>query len=532
VLFGLSSGEVLLYFLFSISLISISIFVARTKGVSLESYFFANRDQHWSVVGVSFLTPCLFSPYLFGLLFSGITSGMAIIYGIISAIMLVLLGWYLAPLFIKLHLNTLPEFFEKRYNRTTKFFISTLYVFNNIFVRLIIILVIGNLLINTITGADAFTSILFFLVITGIYIIIGGLQAEIYTSIVQILFITLGVIGFSVWLVNQNNGVSLALNKLPLLTYFSLGNSSIYNWIFLILGFPIIGFWFWCADQFMIQKAISIRNIQFAKKASLLSIALQIIPVILFILPGIIFFTLPQDNSSSKTLVSLFSSNILPDSLRGALIITFAAGLIASFASLFNGTSTIITFDFYRSLKPSASESELVLVGRLTTMFLMFCSILLIPIAQTFNLEICLKLFKTFSYFASMITAVLIIGLINPKIKAVCANSTLFAGTFIIILKPILEIFYENSHLGNSLIYLFIKSNFLEFSVFIFIISVFLLFIINYLEKFRPVINPVSRIFSFANNKIKSEWNFLKGIITFLFVFIILIVWWVGIILI
>ena len=530
-LFGLSSSGVLLYFLFSISLISISIYVARTKGVSLESYFFANRDQHWSIIGIAFLTPCIISPYLFGLLFSGVTSGLAIIYGIVSSIMLLLLGWYLTPLFIKLHLNTLPEYFEKRFDRSTKFFVSTLYVFNNIFIRLIIILVIGNWLINTITGVDAFTSILFFLVITGIYIIIGGLQAEIYTNLVQVLFITLGILGFSAWVINQNSSISSVLNKITSLKY-NLGNGSEFNWITLIIGFPILGFWFWCADQFMVQKAISIRSIHFAKKASLVSVILQFIPIALFILPGIIFLTLSKDNPSSETLASLLSGNILPDSLRGGLIIAVAAGLIASFAGLFNSTSTLITFDFYRSSKSTASESELVLVGRLTTMFLMFCSILLIPIAQSFSFEICLKLFKTFSYFSSMIAAIFIIGLVNFKIKAVCANITLTIGTFLILLKPILEIFYENYHWGNGIIRLYTKLDFLEFSIFTFIISVILLFFINYLEKFQPAINPISRIFKNINLKIKSDWNFHKGIITFLFVFIILVVWWVGIILI
>jgi solute:Na+ symporter, SSS family len=532
VFFGLSSSGVLLYFLFSISLISISIYVARTKGVSLESYFFANRDQHWSVIGISFLTPCIFSPYLFGLLFTGLTSGMAIIYGLISVVMIVLLGWYFIPLFIKLKINTLPEYFENRFDKSTKYFISTLYVFNNIFIRLILILVIGNLIINSITGVDAFTSLLFFLVITGIYIIIGGLQAEIYTSIVQILFITLGILGFSAWIVNQNNGLDSVLIKISSLTYFNSEPDSTIHWIMLIIGFPIIGFWFWCADQFMVQKAISIKNVQFAKKASLVTIILQVIPILLFILPGLIFLTLSKESVSGENLSILFSGNILPDSIRGGMIIAVAAGLIASFASLFNGTSTLITFDFYRSSKPAASESELVLVGRLTTMLLMFCSILLIPISQSVSFELCIKLFKTFAFFASMITAVFLIGLFNLKIKAVSANMTLFFGTIIILLKPILEIIYGNIQTDYNIFSMYIKASFLEFSIFTFLISVLLLFIFNYLEKFRPAVSPVTRIFKIVNLKIKSEWNLNKGIITFLFVFIILVVWWVGIILI
>jgi SSS family solute:Na+ symporter len=111
--------------------------------------------------------------------------GLAIIYGIISAIMLVVLGWFLAPLYLRTKINTLPEYFEKRFIRTCRYFLSALYIFYNIFIRLMIILVAGNIFINTVTGADAYSSLLFFLIITGIYIIIGGLRAEIYVNVVR-----------------------------------------------------------------------------------------------------------------------------------------------------------------------------------------------------------------------------------------------------------------------------------------------------------------------------------------------------------
>ena len=145
-MFGLSTIDVLLYFLYPISLISISMYVSRTKEVTVESYFFANRNIHWLLLGISFSTTCIFSPYIFGLSSPVSSPGLAIVYGVISAIMLVVLGWFLAPLYLRTKINTLPEYFEKRFNRTCRYFLSALYIFYNIFVRLMIILVAGRLL--------------------------------------------------------------------------------------------------------------------------------------------------------------------------------------------------------------------------------------------------------------------------------------------------------------------------------------------------------------------------------------------------
>jgi len=154
------------------------------------------------VLGISFLTSCIISPYILGLTAYGSTSGIAIIYGIISVIMLIVLGLYVAPLYLKNKIKTLPEYFEKRFSRSCKFYLSALYIFYNIFIRLIIILAAGSIFINTITGVDAYSSLLFFLIITGIYTIIGGLRAEIYVNVVQVLFIALGAIGFFIWILN------------------------------------------------------------------------------------------------------------------------------------------------------------------------------------------------------------------------------------------------------------------------------------------------------------------------------------------
>jgi solute:Na+ symporter, SSS family len=481
-LFGLSVSGVLLYVLYPISVIYISMYVSGTKDMTLDSYFFANRNTHWLVVGFSIFTTCICSPYIFGLTSAGLASGLPIIYGVTSAIMLVILGWFLAPLFLKTKINTLPEYFERRFNRSCRLFLSTIYVLVNVCLRLFIILIAGSAIISVITGMDSYSSILFFLVITGIYVTIGGLQAEIYVNTIQILLITIGLVAFSSWVVSQEPGTQSMIARSSSISYFNSSINSDFTWTGLLIGLPIIGFWFWCADQFVIQKVLSVKTVNCAKKASLVSVFLQIIPILIFILPGILVITLSQSISSESALRNLFVDGALPESVRVGFIIAVASALMASFASLFNSTSVLITFDFYHNFKPSASDRKLVLVGRLTTMVLVLLSILLIPVSQKMNFDFCIKLFTFFTFFAALVGAVFIMGLVYNKANALSAFFTLSAGTLIIILRAVLELFFNSSSDGNIVVNFFVKSDFLVFSTFIFLLSLLLLFIFSRLQ--------------------------------------------------
>jgi SSS family solute:Na+ symporter len=518
-LFGLSNVGIFLYFLFFVSFISFSLYISRTKEVTVESYFFANRNIHWLILGISLLMPSLFSPYLLGLSLSGSGSGLLIVYGIISGIMLIVLGWFFVPLYSKIKINTLPEYFEKRFNRTCRLFLSALYIFSNIFLRLIIILIVGSIIINAISGIDAYSFLLFFLIVTGIYIITGGLQAEIYVNIILLSFIVLGALGLSGWIIYQGDGINfykyVSLSNLQAGTNFTLPG--------LILGLPIIGFWFWCADQFVVQKVLSVRNISSARKASLFSGFLQIIPILLFILPGVILVTFPPGTGSIE-LNTLFSVDILPESIKAGVIIAIAACLMASFASLFNSTSVLITFDFYSSFKPSASDRKLVLVGRLTTLILLFCSILLIPTSLNKDFSLGLKLFEIFAYFSAMIAGVFFISLINQKINSASALTTLAIGTFIILLRAVLEIF-SDFPLESTLISWLAQFGFFEFLISVFLFSIVFTHIFNRLGWAQHKASSFLKTLKRSYLKLKTLRSSNKKVFIFLSILIIIFLW-------
>ncbi|MFH1196216.1 MAG: hypothetical protein V1720_10910 [bacterium] len=481
-MFDFSTMGVFLYFLYPILLISISIYVSLTKETTLESYFFADRNTHWFVLGISFLTSTFFSPYLFGLSFDGSVSGFPFIYAAISIISLLILGWYIAPVFQRLKINTLPEYFEKRFNRSCKYFISSLYVFSNMFFRLLVILIAGNILINFVTGVDAYFSLLFFMVITSIYLIIGGLQAEIYVGIIQIVFIAVVSISLFVWLLSQNGGLGEGVSNFSFLSYHESTTKSFFSIPEIVIGIPILAFWFYCTDQVIIQKVLSAGSSKSIRKASVVSGLFQFIPLLVFILPGITLTALSPNLISDQQTLAIFGGGFLPQIFQGGLFITIAAILIASFAGLFNSTTILITFDFYRSIKPEASDRKLVLVGRLTIMILLCCSILLVPLSQSLTLELGITLLKSFSFMIALVVAVFLVGLLNKKIDAVSALITLITITVIILCRTLLSIFYVDDQSKGSFLNWFINSSFIEFVIVVFLLSVLCLFVFQKLD--------------------------------------------------
>lgn len=494
----------ILFFCYPLFLLSVGIYISITKEMNSERYFFADKNIHWFILGISVLTTSFFSPYVFGLTLSGYNSKLPLSYGLISVIMIFLLGWLLAPIYSKMRIYTLPEYFEKRYNRACRFFVSTLYILTNIFVRLFLTLIICNILIRTFTDLDTYFSLLFFLLITGTYLIIGGLKAEIYVSIAQILFIAVVTLGFTYWFFIQKQGINPGTYNTSTLPLFNSSISPKISTVELIIGLPIIGFWFLCADQIVIQKILSVRNLNSIRKASIVSIIFQIIPILIFILPGLITTNLFPNNTSEEIFRKLFNEGFLPKSLRIGLILSIVLAMTASFANFFNSTANLITFDFYKTLKSDASDRELVLVGRITIILLLFISILLIPITQPFDWIFYLKLFYSFVYFVALIAAILICGLIFKSIKASNAFSVLCICTAIILFKLIHELYFNNSS-SVGLFYWFVHSAFLEFSIFIFLFSSFLLIVfsrINWVKIKVAVLIPkgvLAKLFSKDN---------------------------------
>jgi solute:Na+ symporter, SSS family len=469
-LFGFSLFNLLLFFVYPVTLISLSMYVSHAKEVTVDSFFFASRNTDWFILGIFFLTTVLCSPYMLGAVSPGAVSWLPLAYGISSVLVLLVLGWYIAPPLIKLKITTLPEYFERRFTRSSKIYLASLYLVSNVFIRMMCLLVVGNIFMTTISGINAYSSLLFFLVVTGLYVIIGGLKAEIHAGVIQMIFAALGAVVFIGWIVLEGGGAHVGVN------HSSLTNAvSQFSWIEAAFGLPVLAFGFWCTDQCIVQKMLRVHNAKTVKKAVVFSSALQIIPIVIFMLPSLIALVLSHNISDDGSFHSLLFGGSMPDSVRCGVSVGGASVLMLSFATLFTSTSSLFTFDIYRGSRPEASDRTLVLVGRMTTMVMLFISILLIPVCQSMNFDMCLSLVKILVYLSAMILSVAALGMLSKNITAANALLAFTVGTLVVLVRATFELFYADAAFENHLVQWIARSGFLEFTLCVFTLTTGLL---------------------------------------------------------
>lgn len=459
----------ILFFLF---LVLLGIYVSHPTETAPDAFFFASHSVHSIVLGASFLGAGVSSLCVFVLLAHPSHGIVAIAYGLVSVVMFAILGWKLGPLLLKIGIRTFPEFFEKRFGRNCRYYVSTIYVLSNVFIKLLVVLVLGGLLIRRISGLDPFSPLLFLLFITGIYVVVGGLRAEMYASTILGSFIIVVVLALTVWMTGQSHieGFASAAAVVPA---SAVGPALRSNWVDLIFGFPLLGFWFCCGDQFILQKVVSARSGGSLRRGTLLFGILLMIPILAFVAVGGAFFpTVFRDGMSAPELFG----NSMPVLLRLGLLFVVGAVVMALLANIFNSTSLLVVFDFYRSLRPSASDRNIILAGRLTTIIISLCSVSLIPLSMTIHFDTSLKLIELFVYFAALVMGIFVIGLLNIRVGSLGAISTLLVVTVIILLKSGMEIFYDGAYGGSAVLASFGDASALDFTVLIFAVTMLLMF--------------------------------------------------------
>lgn len=458
--------------------------------MTLENYFFANKNSHWLIVALSFLAPTIFIPFGFDLLFANNEFLIPLFFGMTSFVILLLLGSKILPRFLDENINTLPEFFEKRFDKTCRYFFAVLYVFSNIFLRLVIILIAGNYFISLITGTNAYFTILFLLIISSIYLIVGGLKAENYVNLIQVAIVTIVFVVLSIWLLSGNNEFVNSANNNSAEVIQSISSKLNLSLTEVLLGIPILSFWFWCGDQIIIQKAFGIKKNSSAKRAPVFAGVAQIIPIIVVVLPLIIFIAPALSGSEiSYSVLSILNYSKMPMLIKEGLVLAIASILLASFTSTFNSTSLLITFDFYKNIKKRASDEELVLIGRMLIMGLLLIAIILLSTTKEFSLYDSLLFLKPFTYFIALSSVIILVGVFNNTIKSASGLITISIGTVIIISRTIFDVFANNYPFENILLKWFASSGFLEFSIFIFLFSIILLFFFQKFLKSEKNVN-------------------------------------------
>jgi len=472
----------LILLVYLIITLSVGFYYSSKKDKNSDDYFFAGRNMGWITVGLSIFATNISSEHFIGLAGSGALRGLAVgQFELMAIFILIFLGWFLAPIYIKSGIATVPEFLEKRFDRSTRKFFSAFSIVIYLFTKVSVTLFAGGIIFYTIFGINLYTSTIIMVLITGIYSVIGGATAVMKTHIFQAIVLIAGAVLLTVFSLHAVGGFSGLREKLPpeFFNMFKPLSDPDFPWAGIIFGAPIIAFWYWCTDQYFIQKILSAKSIDHARRGSLLAAFLKILPLFILVLPGLIAIALFPEINGNEAYPVLLASDILPIGIKGIVVAGVLAAIMSSLSSIFNTTSALYTYDFYKTKHPDASERELVLVGRLSTTVIVVLAILCVPLVKLISNQVYLFLQGVQSFISPPIAALFIIGLLMKKANAKGAIWTLLIGEGIGFFRLILEMLVNANMVTNPVLLSIVHINFLYFSISLFALSVALMVIVS-----------------------------------------------------
>ncbi|RPH96750.1 sodium transporter [candidate division KSB1 bacterium] len=515
-----------LYFLI---VFGIGIYFAR-RGRNSTDYFLAGRDVGWFAIGASMFATNISSEHFIGLAGSGAATGMAVgHFEWLACLIVLILGWVFVPFYIKSGVFTMPEFLERRYGESSRWYLTVVSITGYVLTKISVTLFAGSLLLNQLLGWDMYTSSIVLVIATGIYTVFGGLAAVIYTELLQMFVLIGGAVVLTILGLNEVGGISGLQQSVPadFFSMFKPISDPDFPWTGIVFGAPILGIWYWCTDQYIVQRVLSAKNINHAQSGTIFSGFLKILPVFILVMPGIIARALYPDIAGDQAYPAIVT-RLLPIGLKGIVIASLLAALMSSLSACFNSSSTLFTMDIYKKLKPGASEKQLVHIGRLATGALVVLGILWVPFIRFISSQLYIYLQSVQAYISPPIAAVFLLGVFWPRANSKGAIASLLTGLVLGALRLITELIHKQSPIGFSPLATLAEINFLHFAIFLFVVCVAVLIVVS-LATQAPAFEKVKGLtFKHAGDAraaVPGLWRKMNIVFSVLLVIILLILW-------
>ncbi|WP_374764281.1 sodium:solute symporter [Yunchengibacter salinarum] len=437
-------GIIVLYFLFAIWLG----FYFSKKHDTAEDYFLAGRSMLWPFIGFSLYASNMSSTSLVGLAGAAYDKGISFFnFEWMAAIVLIFFAIFILPFILRAGIYTMPEFLEKRFDRRARNYFSGLTLFLNIVVDTAGSLYAGGLLLQLIFPEISMeVTIALLAVAAGAYTIAGGLSAVIYTDTAQAILLTIGSTLIAIFAYEQVGGWSAITDMVPeekLSLMQPIGGEGV-SWLATITGVPLLGFYFWCTNQFMVQRVLSAKNAHHGRLGSLFAGLLKLPPLFIMVLPGTMALVLYQGDIASVLPPEALESglnvhdmvfpvlmfDLLPVGILGIVLAGFVAALMSQIDSTLNSASTLVTMDFVREARPDLDQHQLMKVGRFVTFGFMLLAVLWAPQIQHFE-GLFEYLQKVLAYTVSPVVALFIVGIFWKRANAFAAFGTLMVGLLV-----------------------------------------------------------------------------------------------------
>ncbi len=451
---GMLDLTVLVVYLVGIVVLGIWAGLRRRDVKEDAGFFLAGRSLKWPVIGLALFATNISTVHLVSLAQEGYTNGLA--YGNfewMAAFTLIILAIFFAPFYVRTRVSTLPEFLERRYSRASRDWLTLMSIVSAIFIHIGFTFYAGAVVLEGLFGIDKRTSIVLVAAVTGTYTIIGGLMAVVITESVQTVILVLGAVVLTAVAYGRAggwDGITATVDPHQFTMFRPSGDASSLPWYSVLLGYPVIGIWYWCTDQTIVQRVLGAKDETQARLGPLFAGFIKILPVFIFVLPGLICAALIQQGALPDTLekseqvYAFMISHLLPAGLRGLVAAALLAALMSTVSGALNSAATLFSHDIYRRFFPDSTDRRLVTVGRVATFVGLVLAVAWSPflgwypsIFQGINAAIC--------YIAPPITVVFVLGVFWRRASSRAAILTLIAGSALGFTVFLLDWFKETT---------------------------------------------------------------------------------------
>ena len=450
-------------------LVGIVLWVVKRKKDDTSDYFLSGRSEMWLAVGAAIFAANIGSEHLVGLASAGAESGMGMAHWEMHGWAILILGWVFVPFYAHSKVFTMPEFLMNRYNKSTSSALSVITLISYVLTKVSVTAFTGGIFLQSVMGINFWYGAIGLVLLTGIFTVLGGMKGIMTISVIQTPILIVGAFTILILGLLKLGGGGLVDGWHEMVKHASsngMTNMHLFHFkgdpwydkfpgLSVFFGAAIIGLWYWCTDQHIVQRALSAKNLKQARKGTIFAGFLKVLPVFMFLVPGMVaaalrtkgVLTFIDNNEAYGSLVS----KLLPMGIKGIVVVGFIAALMTSLAAHFNSSATLFTIDFYKHYRPEASEHKLVVVGRIATVSVVLLGLLWIPIMKSIGSVLYDYLQNVQSLIAPGIAAVFMLGVFNRKITPKAGQWGLIIGALLGLFRLILMIFDPGSHFDASL---------------------------------------------------------------------------------
>ncbi|WP_337174088.1 sodium:solute symporter [Paludisphaera sp.] len=525
-------------------LLAVALWVIRKGKETADDYFLAGRNLSWWVVGASIFASNVGSEHVVGLAGSGAADGVAMAHYELHAWCVLVLAWVFVPFYSRSMVFTMPEFLERRFSPASRYVLS---------VVSIVMFIVSKIAVGVFAGGVVFATLLpevsldlggvvidsfwlgsiLVILLTGLYTVLGGMRAVAYNDAVQTVVLILGSAALTIYGLYTLGGWG-ELRRLCGSDMFNLWRPLIpagvegtwapvletdaagrvvrqawyfngdYPWLGMLFCAPIIGLWYWCTDQYIVQRTLGAPDQRTARRGSIFAGFLKLLPVYLFLVPGMIGFALAKSGKvpgleamvtadgqpvprEAQAVFPLLVKHLLPTGLRGLVVAGLLSALMSSLAGVFNACSTLFTVDLYQKWRPQASQARVVRVGQIATAGTVVIALAWLPVIQgargLYN-----YLQAVQGYLAPPIFVVFFMGVTFKRLNGRGCFWAMTIGFLMGAFRMLVDTpvtlglkGYENGYAPGSFLWIVNNIYFQYFSVLIAIVSATVLVVVSYL---------------------------------------------------